>query len=322
MRALVARRIIQAFAIVFLAATITFFLIHLAPGDPFSAMDNPLIPQSVRDEWRKAYGFDRPVYEQYLLYLHNVARGDFGYSFSMHRPVGEVLGKAILNTLQLMAFGLAGSFVVGIALGVLQAYRRGTSTDRALSAASLFFYSMPDFWLALMAVLLFSYWIPLFPSSGMYDPVLYDYRGFWGKLGDRAAHLVLPVSTLVLLTAAVIARYQRAAMLEVGSLDFVRTARAKGVRERAVVLRHMLRNALLPVITIFGLALPLVLGGTVFIEQVFAWPGMGRMTVNAIATRDYPLITASVIIGSALVSAGSLLADLLYVAADPRLRTH
>jgi peptide/nickel transport system permease protein len=171
-------------------------------------------------------------------------------------------------------------------------------------------------------MLVFAYWVPIFPTSGMTTPVIYDYLSVGGKLLDRLWHLVLPATTLVLLLAAIIARYQRAAFLDVATQDFVRTARAKGLTERAVLWRHVLRNALLPVITLLGLALPMLVGGAVFIERVFAWPGMGQLVVGAIAARDHSLVTAIVILGSVLVTLGSLLADVLYAVADPRLRLH
>jgi peptide/nickel transport system permease protein len=323
MRALVARRLLQAVVIVAIAATATFLLVQLAPGDPFTAMvDNPRIPPEVRERWRKQWGLDRPVHEQYVLYLRNLARRDLGWSFSQHRPVADAIADALPNTLLLMGVALIGAFGLGVAAGVVRAGYRSSLADRALGAGTLLFYSMPDFWLAIMAMLVFAYWLPIFPTSGMTTAVVYEYLSPAGKLADRLWHLVLPSTTLVLLTAAIIARYQRAAFLDVATQDFVRTARAKGLPERVVLWRHVLRNALLPVITLLGLALPMLVGGAVFIEQVFAWPGMGRLVVGAISARDHALVMAIVVMGSAMVTLGSLLADLLYVAADPRLRVH
>lgn len=321
MRAFLVRRLVQAGVIVVLVTSLTFFLIHTAPGDPFgTAIENPGATEALRARLREQFGLDRPLGEQYLRYLTSVARGELGYSFSLRRPVGEAVGAFLPNTLLLMGVALTLSFALGVALGVLQAVRHGRPTDRVLSAASLVFYSMPEFWFALMAILLFAYRLRLFPVGGIVDPVLHQYLGVWARLGDRLIHLILPATTLALLGAAAIARYQRSAMLDVIHLDFVRTARAKGLGDRAVVLRHALRNALLPTITLLGLAFPALLGGAVFIETIFSWPGMGQMAVNAVATRDYPLVTASVIIGAAMVAAGSLLADVLSAAIDPRLR--
>jgi peptide/nickel transport system permease protein len=323
MRGLVARRLLQGVVIVAIAATVTFLLVQLAPGDPFSDMvENPRIPPEVRARWRERWGLDRPVHEQYILYLRNVARGELGWSFSQHRPVRDAIADALPNTLLLMGVGLIGAFGLGVTAGVVRAGHRGSLADRALGAGTLVFYSMPDFWLATMAMLVFGYWLPLFPTSGMTTPVLYDYLSPVGKLADRLWHLVLPATTLVLLIAAIIARYQRAAVLDVATQDFVRTARAKGLPERTVLWRHLLRNALLPVITLLGLALPMLVGGAVFIERVFTWPGMGRLVVLGIEQRDHALVMAIVVMGSALVTLGSLLADLLYMVADPRLRVH
>lgn len=319
----VLRRAGQAVLTVLFVMTLSFLLIRLAPGDPFSAsLENPAVSEAVRQRWRAAAGLDRPLGEQYLRYIANAARGDFGPSFSKGRSVRAELADAIPNTLLLMAVALCASFAIGIALGVYQAARRDTVADRALGAGSLFFYSMPDFWLALMLLLLLGYEARLFPIGGLVDATIHDYLGFWGRLGDRLRHLVLPALTLTLLSAAAIARYQRAAVLDVATQDFVRTARAKGLSERQIVLQHVLRNALLPVITILGLSFPALLGGAVFIEKVFAWPGMGLLAVEAIATRDYYLVTATVVIGGTLVAMGSLLADILYAAVDPRLRDH
>jgi peptide/nickel transport system permease protein len=321
MRALVARRLLQAVVIVAIAATATFVLIQLAPGDPLDELAlNPRVPPDVRVLIRARWGLDRPMHEQYVLYLRNLARGDLGWSFSQSRPVADAILDALPNTLLLMGVALLGAFAVGVTAGVVRGGRRGSVADRALGAGTLLFYSMPDFWLALMAMLVFAYWIPVLPTSGITTAVVYDYLSPFEKLIDRLRHLVLPVTTLILLLAAIIARYQRAAFLDVATQDFVRTARAKGLPERAVLWRHVLRNALLPVITLLGLALPMLVGGAVFVEHVFAWPGMGRLAVGAIAARDHSLVMAIVIMGSLLVTLGSLLADLLYAVADPRLR--
>ncbi len=314
-----AGRIAQAFVVVALVTTASFALVHLAPGDPFS-LDVVSVPAPVRAAQREQFGLDRPLAEQYLRWVGNAARGDLGWSFSRRMPVREALADAIPRTLLLTGVALALSFARGVALGVWQAVRRDSVAARATSTLSLVLYSMPDFWLALLLLLTFSYWIPILPAGGVTDPFMYDYMSGWGKLVDRLKHLVLPAGTLALLTTAAVARFQRAALLEVVELDYVRTARAKGLGERAVLVRHALRNALVPVVTLVGLALPGLLGGAVFVEKVFAWPGMGQLTVNAIASRDYPLVTAGVVVGGTMVAVGSLVADLLLVAIDPRVR--
>lgn len=319
MRRFLAARLLQSAIVVAVVTTIVFFLVHLAPGDPFSYESARMTP-AVRAALRHRFGYDRPLAEQYVRYVSSVATGHLGWSQSRQEPVAQAIADALPRTLLLVGLSIVCSFVVGIALGVAQAARRGSWFDRLTGGALLVFYSVPDFWLALMLLLALAYWVPIFPAGGMIDVVMHDYVGFWGALWDRVVHLVLPVLALTLLTSAAVARYQRAAMLEVLPHDFVRVARAKGLDERRVIWRHALRNALLPVITLLGLWLPAIVGGSVFVEKVFAWPGMGLLTVDAIAARDYDVVTASVIVGGAMVAVGSLVADLLYAVADPRLR--
>lgn len=320
MRRYLAVRVAQSLIVVFLVTAICFFLIRLAPGDAFSFVGDYTMNDAVRNRLRAQFGYDRPLIEQFVLFLGNVARGHLGYSHSMHRDVGSVLAGAVPRTLLLMGAALFTSFAIGIAVGAFQAVRRGSWLDRSTSGILLLLYSIPDFWLALMALLAFAYWLPIFPAGGMVDQVMHDYMSFGGRVRDVIAHLILPSLTLALLSAAGIARFQRAALLDVLPQDYVRTARAKGLGERTVVLKHALRNALLPVITLLGLSLPALVGGTFFVEKVFSWPGMGYIATNAIASRDYDLVTGTVIVGGIMVAVGSLLADLLYAAADPRLR--
>jgi peptide/nickel transport system permease protein len=316
------RRLAQAAVIVAFVAAISFALIHLAPGDPFSAiMDNPNVSENVRQTLRAQYGFDRPLPEQFVRYVGRLAHGDLGWSFSHDRTVIEVLGSALPNTLLLMGVALFGSFALGIVLALFQVARRGTSTDHALSGVTLLLISMPDFWFAILALLVFTYWIPIFPVGGAVDPVMHEYMTLGARFADRLRHLVLPAATLTVLAVGVVARYQRAALIDVLPADYIRTARLKGLTEREILRRHALRNALLPIISLIGLSFPALLTGAFFIEKIFAWPGMGLAVVNAIGTRDYPLVVGGVIIGSIMVTLGSLLADTLYAWADPRLRS-
>jgi peptide/nickel transport system permease protein len=315
------RRLLSAAAVVAFAATLAFALLHLAPGDPITAMyADPEVSESVRQHWREYYGYDRPLPEQYLRYVRGVLTGQLGQSAPLHRPVADVLAEALPNTLLLMGAALLGSFALGIGLGVLQAMKRGRLGDRATNVVTLFFYSVPDFWLALAMLFVFADRLRLFPVNGMFDAIDYEYFTPLERVLDRLHHLVLPATTLALLSAAVVARHPRSALLEVIGEDYVRTARAKGLRERTVIMRHALRNALLPVITLVGLAFPALLGGAVFVEKVFAWPGMGWVAVNAISAHDYPLLTACVIVGSTMVAVGGLIADVLARLVDPRLR--
>lgn len=319
MRRFVAVRLFHAVVVCFLVTTIAFLLVHLAPGDPFS-FESPRITEELRARWRAQFGYDRPVLEQYGRYLVSVASGQLGYSHSLHVPVREALASALPRTLLLMGSALALSFALGIWLGVFEARYPRTTRARVSNAASLLVYSLPDFWLALMLLLTFAYWLPILPAGGMVDAFMHDYMSGGRALWDRLRHLALPVVAMTLVATAIIARFQRAALQEVMPSDFVRTARAKGVDERDVVGRHALSNALLPMITLAGLAFPALLGGAVFVEKVFAWPGMGLLVTNAIGARDYPLVLASVQVGAIMVAVGSLLADVAYGIADPRVR--
>lgn len=312
-------RLLQTLVVVFLVTTASFVLVHLAPGEPFASED-PRVTEEMRERWRAEFGLDRPLGQQYVRYIGNAARGNLGFSFSLHRPVADAIADALPRTLLLVGVGGGLALLLGIALGVYQSTHRGTPAERTISGASLLAYSLPDFWVAIVLLLVFANWIPVLPAGGVIDPVMYDYLGPWERFVDRLRHLILPAGALALVTTGGIARYQRAALLEVMEADFMRTARAKGLTERAAITRHALRNALLPVITIVGLMLPMLVGGAVFVERVFSWNGMGLLAVNAIGARDYPLITASVAVGGVLVAFGSLLADALYAAADPRLR--
>lgn len=321
MRRQLAARLFKSLIVVLIVTTMSFFLIRFAPGDPF-AYDNPNVTSAVREQWRAQYGYDRPLAEQFVRYVGSVAHGQFGYSHSQRRPVIEVLAAAIPRTVLLVGVSLVLSFGLGMLVGVVQATRRGRWIDRAASTVLLFFYSLPDFWFAIMMLIAFTSWIPIFPAGGIVDPVLHDYMRPWPAFMDRVRHLVLPAITLTLLVAAVIARYQRSAMLDVLPSEFIRAARAKGVSERRVIWHHALRLSLTPVISLLGLLLPALVGGSLFVETVFSWPGMGLLTADAVFNRDYDLLTASVVVGAVMVAAGNLVADLLHAAADPRLREH
>jgi peptide/nickel transport system permease protein len=315
------RRVAAAIAIIWAVVTITFVLIHLAPGTPFlPAAETPVDPAVVA-RLRQEFGLDRPVAEQYVHYLRELARGNFGESFGLHRPVADALAEAVPNTLTLAGAALCIEFTLGLALGVYQATRPRRFGDVALGNATLFLYSVPTFWLGLLVLLVFGQWLRWFPVGGVVDVVTHPSLPWAGRVADRLWHLALPAATLGLVGAAGTARFERAAMLEVLGEDYVRTARAKGLPERRVVLGHALRNALLPLITLFGLAFPFLLTGAVLVETVFAWPGMGRLATEAIFRRDYPVVTAAAMLASGMVVLGSLLADLLYTAADPRIRT-
>jgi peptide/nickel transport system permease protein len=325
MGAYVLKRLLGAIPMLIGIATIIFFVLRLAPGDPTSFYFNPNVPPEVIEQLRRNMGLDQPLHIQYVRWMTSFFTGDFGYSFAQSRPVGQIVMEALPNTLVLTGTALVLVFVTGILLGVVQAVRQYSLFDSTSSVVSLFFYSMPSFWLALMLMLLFSLkahqwgWPIALPPTGI-TSVDYEFLSAGGKLADRLSHLVLPVATLTLALAAGVARFTRGQMLEVIRQDYIRTARAKGLPERTVIMRHALRNSMLPVITLLGLYLPFLFSGTVFVEVIFAWPGMGRVIVDAIFQRDYPLVMATSFIFAVIVVLGNLLADVLYAVADPRIR--
>jgi peptide/nickel transport system permease protein len=318
-RRFLAARLAHAAIVVVVVTMIAFLLLRLAPGEPFSYDDANVSP-SVQARWREAFGYDRPIQEQFVRYFANVARGDFGYSTFQRRPVSEAIGAALPRTLTLAVFSIALSIVLGIGLGILAAAKHGSVRDRVISTLSVVVYSIPDFWLALIIQLVLGSSLGILPITGIADPMIADYGSPSEVFVDRMRHLVMPVLTLTILIGVILARFQRAALIDILPSDFLRTARAKGAAERVVVAHHALRNALTPTITMLGLIVPTVLGGIFFIEYVFDWHGLGWLTVNAVQALDYDLATASVIISGVLVASGSLIADVLAAIADPRIR--
>lgn len=319
MASIVLKRLAQGLLIVWLTTTITFFLIHAAPGEPFAALlEDPRVSDADRAAYRARYGLDRPAGVQYVTYLRSVLSGDFGNSFTYQRPVRSILADTVPRTLILMTTALVIGFAAGIALGAWQGSRAGGWFDRLTGSVAVLVAALPDFWLALIAVMLFAgTWLPV---SGFSSPALSPAAPLLTRALDVGRHLIIPAGVLALLIAATVSRYQRAAMVEVLPSLWLRTARAKGARRRGVLFRHALRNALLPTITLGGLAVPALLGGAVFVEQTFAWPGMGLLAVTALSARDYPVVLAVVLVSSTLVVAGAALADIAHAVADPRLR--
>lgn len=323
----IVRRLLGTVPLVLGIATLLFFLMSLAPGDPAARFISPNISPDAVQQIRVNFGLDQPVYVRYGKWMAALARGDLGRSFTHNRPVLDIIKEILPNTLLLSFSAIGVAFIVGVLLGIIQAVRQYSVLDSVASVAALFFYSMPSFWLAMMMVLTFSLlarnvweWPIWFPASDIQDVVDYPFMSPLEKVRDRLWHLVLPATSLALVLAAGIARYTRASMLEVIREDFVRTARAKGLPESVVIFKHALRNALIPVITLLGLYLPFLFSGTVFIEYVFEWPGMGKLIVDAIGERDYPVIMAGTLIFATMVVIGNLIADLLYALVDPRVR--
>ncbi|HEY7681634.1 MAG TPA: ABC transporter permease [Gemmatimonadales bacterium] len=317
------RRVAQALVTFLLAATLAFFLMRLTPGDPLARLteDRPVSPETLR-ALRARYGVDRPLVAQFSAFLGGVIRGDLGQSISHNgREVTELIRSRLPATLLLGGTALLLNFLFGIAIGVFQATRAGTGPDRALTLISLAAYATPSFWLALILQWGLGTELHWLPVAFMQEPWLAGRP--WSLAGalDVFRHLVLPALSLALVTFGATARYQRAAMLDALALDCIRTARTKGLPERAVRWRHAWRNALGPMLTLFGLWLPLLVAGSLYVEAVFAWPGLGTLAAEAIAYRDYPVIMGTTILVSGVVVLGNLAADLAHRWLDPRLRT-
>ena len=318
-----AQRVAHGAAVILIAASLAFVLVHVAPGDPFSSsLENMSLDPAAVARWRALYGLDQPLPVQYVRFIQQAVSGNLGPSLPSGQPAIELLRAAAPRTLLLMGTALTLSIVGGVLLGAWQATRHGSVSDRVAGTASLIVASLPEFWLGLVLILVFSVKLHVFPSGGTTDAVMYQSYSIGGKLWDRVMHLALPALTLALLGTASIARYQRAAVLDVLPQDFIRTARAKGVSEGRVLWRHALRNALLPTIVLAGLSLPTLLGGAVFVERVFTWNGLGLLATTAFASRDYHVVVGAALLGAVLVVVGGILTDLIHAAVDPRVRTY
>ena len=316
MRRFLARRLAHGAVVIFIAASLSFLLIHLAPGDPFSSMfDDATVDVSVVAARKRAFGLDRPLPEQYVRFLAQLAVGNVGWSISRGQPAADVLAVALPRSLALMGTALALSFVIGVAIGAWQAMRAGSRSDRATGTLTLIVASLPEIWFGVVLLVVFADRLRWFPAGGMFQ------LGMPDTWPSRLHHLVLPALTLTLVGTATIARYQRAAVLDVLPRDFLRTARAKGLSERRVLWRHALRNALVPTIVLAGLSLPTLVGGAVLVERIFSWPGMGNLAADAVASRDYAVVVGAVMVGALMVVVGGILADVLHAAIDPRART-
>ncbi|MEP7105850.1 MAG: ABC transporter permease [Chloroflexota bacterium] len=300
----VARRVLVAIPTVFGVATVIFLLVRLLPGDPARTIAGVLASQADVERIRHQFGLDQPLYVQYVTYIVHLLTGDLGISTRTGEPVRQEILTRLPYTMELAAISTVISILLGVTLGVLAATRRGRPLDLAISAVAVFGLSMPVYWLGLMLIILFSIQLHVFPAAGAQDPL-----GF-----------VLPSITLALFSLALVARQSRSAMLEVLGQDYVRTARAKGAPMRTVLVKHALRNALLPVVTVIGLQFGALIGGAVLTETVFSWPGVGRLLVDSIFSRDYPVVQGVVLMLAVAFIFVNLLVDLLYAYVDPRIR--
>ena len=315
----VALRLLQAIPLLLGIIVINFVLIHAAPGDPVTIMVGPgTVSKEFIEQVRHDLGLDRPLLLQFLIYLGNVVQGDLGNSYVYRQPVIDVVLSRLPATLLLMGTAYVLAAIVGIALGVISAVRPRSWIDNLASLLSVIGYSVPAFWTSFLAILVFALSLRWFPAGGMID-VRSTATGF-GRALDILNHMVLPVTVLTFFYSALIARLTRASMLEILQSDYIVMARAKGLSNLRVIFRHALPNALLPVITVIGLQFGDLLAGAVLTETVFAWPGLGRLIIDAAGQRDFPLLMGVFIMSASLAISANIITDLLYMVVDPRIR--
>jgi peptide/nickel transport system permease protein len=308
-------RVLYTLPVIWLVVSLVFLLIHLVPGDPVQIMyaqSQGTTPDQI-EAIRHGLGLDQPIYVQYVTFLGKLLHGDLGYTIRGHQPVLDVILQRLPNTLVLAVAAMAVAILIGLPIGFLAAYRRGTLTDTGLMAAAIAGVSIPHFWLGLLLLFTFSVKLGWLPVGGMAT------IGGGGGVLDILHHLILPTLALGLFYAAIYARVMRSSMLEVAQLDFVRTARAKGLSRNKVTISHVLRNALLPVVTILGVQMGTVLAGSVVIESVFSWPGIGSLLFDSVSSRNYPVVLGILVLGSLVVIAANIAVDLVYMWLDPRI---
>lgn len=310
-------RLLRAVAVVLGVVTLTFVLLHLAPGDPARHLLGPASTDAQVEAARHTLGLDRPLLIQYLEWIRRAVRGDFGTSIATGRPVGTMLAEAWPATAVLVTLSLLGSYAFGILVGAFQANTRRRWIDAAISSGSVALNAMPGYWLGLVLVMAFTYrlrWLPAFGASGL-DA---DFLSTGGRLLDHLRHLLLPWLTLTLIGLGGVARFVRSSMRDLRDAGWMQTARAKGLSRTRTILRHQLRNGLIPLVTLLGLSLPALFSGTVFVEAIFAWPGVGLVMVQGVQARDYPVVMAAATVSAMLVVLGNLLAEWLAELVDPR----
>jgi peptide/nickel transport system permease protein len=310
-------------AVVFLGITIlSFWVIHLAPGSPTDLQTtlNPNAGAEARVRLNELYGLNRPLYVQYVDWIGRLASFDFGRSMSGdHRPVWDKIKERLPLTISMNVISLFLTLLLTIPIGVASAWWQGGWFDRSMTVLVFIGFAVPGFWLALLLMLALGIYWPILPISGL-TSLGFDKLSFFGQLWDLARHLALPLFIYTFGSLAGMSRFMRTSMLEVLRQDYILTAKAKGLPARAVIFKHALRNALLPVITILGLSVPGLIGGSVIIESIFALPGLGQLFYQAVMARDYPLIMGNLVLGALLTLAGNLLADVGYGLSDPRIR--
>jgi peptide/nickel transport system permease protein len=315
------RRVLHAIAVMLVAVTLGFALVHLAPGEALAGdVSRAGRTADARKQFRSRAGLDQPLSTQYLRFVRGAVRGDFGHSLTDDQPVVRVLGTALGNSLVLAGAGLLAAVALGFLIGSAQGWYPDRPVFQLLGRTLTALYAVPEFVLAITLIGVFAYATGWFPVGGMNDPITGLLGGRMERLSDRLLHLVLPALTLALGWGAAVARQQRAAIAGTARAEFVRTARAKGRSELAALVHHALPSTIAPVIAVVGLMLPAMIGGSVIVEVVFAWPGLGAQVVHAVAQRDVPVVSAAIVLIALLTAMSGLLIDVLIRAVDPRQR--
>jgi peptide/nickel transport system permease protein len=328
----VIKRILLFIPTLIVITMITFLICRLAPGDPTemrtgstgseaqSSSAKSQINEQAKKFYKQKFGLDKPLYMQYLIWIKNMLHGDFGNSFKDDRPVIDKITERLPVTIGIQFTSIFLIYLISIPIGIYSAARQYSLWDRTSTVILFVLYSLPNFWVATLAIVFLCNveYLKIFPTSGI-QSLDYDTLSFFGKIYDKMYHLFLPVTILSLSAFAFISRQMRSSMLEVIRQDYIRTARAKGLSERKVILKHALRNSLIPILTLLGGILPAMVGGSFIIETIFSIPGIGQLGVQAIFDRDYPLIMAELVLVSVLTVLGILIVDILYAVADPRI---
>jgi peptide/nickel transport system permease protein len=300
---------------------LNFAIMHLAPGDPVDLLTERNATAEERARIKKLYGLDDPLHIQYLRWMQHVLKGDFGRSFVDGQPVTKSILERLPYTLYLNFLIMIVIYAVALPVGIISALKQYSRFDHLMTGLAFLGQAVPSFWIGLMLIYFFGLKLDWLPISGIGTIGLsVETAGFWKTFVDRAAHVVMPVIVVAFGSMTGVARYMRSSMLEVVRQDYVRTARAKGLPEKVVVVKHAMRNALLPIVTLLGAELPLLFGGMVVIESIFSWPGIGLLSIRAIFQRDYQIVMAVNMMGATLMVLGNFLADLLYVVVDPRIK--
>jgi len=306
------KQLLYSLLVLFGVSFVSFFIIHLAPGEPTQIFISPQVRPEDLLRIKENLGLNKPVIVQYFIWIKNILRGNWGYSYITGQPILMMIMERLLATLLLMISSMLLTFMITIPMGIYSALKKGRLGDTLCTILAFIGMSLPSFWTALIFILVFALNLGWFPTSGMSD--------FSGNPLSVLHHLILPVTVMTIGSLAGLMKYQRNSMLQVLNKTYIKAARARGISERKIVFKHALKNSLIPVITILGLSLPGLFGGTVIIEQIFAWPGMGQLGIQAIFQRDYPLIMGTIMLSSVLIILGNQLADFLYTIVDPRIR--